>query len=69
MQDSEKDRPFHGKTLSSRGYLALYHLSDSQLLPQSLEDKSGTDGQGTARLDAALAVGVDDRTKRGKLRQ
>ena len=57
VQDGEKDRPFHGEAPSSRGDLALYHLIDSQLLPQSLEDKGGTDGQGAVRLDAALRGG------------
>ena len=36
-------------------------------MPESLEDKGGTDGQGAVGLDGALAVGIDDLELRGEL--
>jgi hypothetical protein len=69
VQHGEEDGPFQGEAASAGGKLPLDRLFDPQLLPQSLEDKGGTDGQGAVRLDGALAVGIDNRSNRGELRQ
>ena len=69
VEHGEEDRPFHGKAPPSISYLALDCLRDSQLVPESIKDKGGTDGQGAVSLDGALSVGIDDGSNRGELRQ
>src|SRR5208282_2775385 len=69
VKDGEEDRPFHGKAPWASGHLTLYRHIDSQLVPESLEDKGGTDGQSAVRLDGAIPVGINDRANRGELRQ
>jgi hypothetical protein len=69
MQNSEEDGPFKGKLLSPLGCQTLDHRIDSQPLPQAFENKGGADGHAAVGLHGAVALGINEGTDGGKLRQ
>jgi hypothetical protein len=68
VEHGEEDGPFQRESASAFRRLSLDDLIDAQLVPQSLKDKGGTDGQRAVGLDGALAVSVNKLKFGGELR-